>query len=199
MQRKSFARMDCPVARTLDVIGEAWSMLVLRDVFLGVRRFQDLELRLGIPTSTLTRRLDGLCAHGLLEARTYAERPRRHEYVLTPKGEDLLPVLLAIGAYGNRWFTRAIVPVSTLTGKRVVPVLVDARTGQRLEPRTVALTAGPDAAPELRALLDPPRPLGRHAARIGGDERPRPHLRPPRAKRRRRRNALGTERREVRP
>ncbi|MGC4089064.1 MAG: helix-turn-helix domain-containing protein [Polyangiaceae bacterium] len=166
MQRKSFSRMPCPIARSLEVVGEGWSLLILRDVFIGVRRFQDLEQRLGISSSTLTRRLAHLCRHGLLDAHAYAERPTRWEYTLTAKGEDLLQVLLAIGAWGNRWFTDAIVPVDAQSGTRVEPVLVDRASGLALTAGNVALAAGPGANVKLRAFLEPPRLLGAAASRV---------------------------------
>jgi DNA-binding HxlR family transcriptional regulator len=160
VQRKSFSEMPCPIAQSLEQIGEAWCLLILRDVFLGVRRFQDLERRLGIAPSTLTRRLGVMCERGLLTQRIYAERPTRHEYFLTPKGEDLLPVLLALGAWGNRWLTRAIVQVDPASGRLLEPVLIDRQSGRVLDASSVALAAGPDAQPASIAALTPPRRLG---------------------------------------
>ncbi|MFZ5896264.1 MAG: winged helix-turn-helix transcriptional regulator [Myxococcota bacterium] len=171
MQRKSFSKMQCPVARSLEEVGEGWSFLILRDVFIGVRRFQDLEVRLGISASTLTRRLSQLCRHGLLRAHAYEQRPRRYEYSLTEKGEDLLHVLVALGAWGNRWFTQAIVPVNAHSGARIEPVLMDRVTGRELRAGDVALAAGPEASPKMRSFLDPPLVLGRKAARISLEAR----------------------------
>jgi DNA-binding HxlR family transcriptional regulator len=158
--------MCCPIARSLEEVGDAWSLLILRDVFVGVRRFQDLELRLGITSSTLTRRLEALCQRGLLEAHAYAEHPARYEYVLTAKGEDFLPVLLALGAWGNRWFTEAIVQLDPETGERLDPVLVDKQSGRVLKAGTVALGAGPGAPPPVRDFLKLPRLLGKQAPRV---------------------------------
>lgn len=155
--------MPCPIARSLEEVGDGWSLLILRDVFIGVRRFHDLERRLGISASTLTRRLADLCRHEVLRAEAYAARPTRWEYTLTEKGEDLLEVLLALGAWGNRWFTQSIVPVDARTGQRLDPILVDRATGQPLRAGSVALGAGPDASAKLREFLDPPRRLGQCA------------------------------------
>jgi DNA-binding HxlR family transcriptional regulator len=160
VQRKSFSEVPCPIAQSLEQVGEAWCLLILRDVFLGVRRFQDLERRLGIAPSTLTRRLGALCERGLLTQRVYAERPTRWEYSLTSKGADLLPVLLALGAWGNRWLTRAIIQVDPESGRELEPVLIDRRSGRQLDSTSVALAAGPDAPPSSRAALTPPRRLG---------------------------------------
>lgn len=155
--------MPCPIARSLEQVGDGWSLLILRDVFIGVRRFHDLELRLGISASTLTRRLSDLCRHEVLRAEAYESRPQRWEYTLTEKGEDLLEVLLALGAWGNRWLTESIVPVDPSSGQRLSPILVDRATGQRLRAGSVALGAGPGASAKLREFLDPPRPLGQCA------------------------------------
>ena len=103
MRRTSFAEMDCSIARALDVVGEWWSVLVLREAFLGVRRFDDFAKRLGIARNTLTARLERLVAEGILERRRYSERPERFEYRLTDKGLDLYPVLVALKAWGDRW------------------------------------------------------------------------------------------------
>jgi DNA-binding HxlR family transcriptional regulator len=96
--------LRCPVARTLDVIGDRWAILVLRDFFLyGPRRFQDFELSLkGITPGVLSKRLKDLEAHGVIESRLYAEHPPRREYSLTDKGRDLRPVLGAMKSWGER-------------------------------------------------------------------------------------------------
>jgi DNA-binding HxlR family transcriptional regulator len=103
MKRTSFAGMDCSVARTLEVIGEWWTLLILRDAFLGVRRFDDFQRDLGIARNVLTDRLQSLVDHGVLERRIYQERPERFEYHLTEKGRDLFPVLVSMMRWGDRW------------------------------------------------------------------------------------------------
>ena len=110
MRKTSFAEFSCSVARTLDVVGERWAMLILKDVFLGVTRFDDLQRDLGIARNVLADRLDALIAGGLLERREYQERPVRHEYLLTEKGRDLQSVLFAIVAWGDRWQSDAAGP-----------------------------------------------------------------------------------------
>lgn len=101
MERKSFAGMDCSVAQCLEVVGEWWSMLIVRDLFLGVRRFEQLQRRLGISRNVLQARLAHLVDAGVLERRRYSERPPRYEYVLTDAGRDLWPVLNAMRAWGD--------------------------------------------------------------------------------------------------
>jgi DNA-binding HxlR family transcriptional regulator len=95
--------MTCSIARTLDVAGEWWSPLILRDAHLGITRFDELHRDLGISRKVLTERLDRLVEHGVLERRAYSDRPPRHEYVLTDKGRELVDVLLAMVAWGDRW------------------------------------------------------------------------------------------------
>jgi DNA-binding HxlR family transcriptional regulator len=93
----------CTVARTLDVVGDRWTVLVLRDAFYGVRRFDDFVADLGIARNVLTDRLARLVDHGVLVKEMYEERPPRYEYRLTEKGRDLQHVLLALNAWGDRW------------------------------------------------------------------------------------------------
>ncbi len=111
---KTFRDMECSVARTLDVVGERWALLILRDAFYGVRRFDDFQRDLGIARNVLTDRLAKLVAQGVLERRRYEEHPPRYEYRLTAKGRDLLPVLLAMTRWGDRWTAEDEPPV-TLT------------------------------------------------------------------------------------
>src|SRR5262245_32666310 len=102
MQRKSFGRMPCPIARSLERVGEWWSMLILRDAFHGMTRFDEFQTSLGIAPNMLTRRLNALVEAGLLERRRYSERPPRDEYVLTERGRDFRPVLITLLAWGNK-------------------------------------------------------------------------------------------------
>src|SRR5688572_17895901 len=102
MERKSFEQMSCSVAQTLEVIGEWWTMLIVRDAFLGVQRFDEFQQRLGIARNVLAQRLNKLVEAGVLERRAYQEKPVRHAYVLTDKGRDLWPVLNAMRQWGDR-------------------------------------------------------------------------------------------------
>src|SRR5215471_16773440 len=103
MQRTQFGELACSIARTLDVIGEPWSPLILRDVWVGIRRFDDIRSDLGISSKVLADRLRWLVEQGVLEKRPYSERPPRHEYALTAKGFDLCSVLMAMTAWGDRY------------------------------------------------------------------------------------------------
>lgn len=94
----------CSIARTLEAVGERWSLLIVRDaLFAGVTRFNDFQHNLGVATNVLKARLDALVRAGILERRPYSERPVKNEYVLTEKGRDLAPALIALSAWGDRW------------------------------------------------------------------------------------------------
>ena len=103
MERKSLADLHCSVAQCLEIVGEWWSMLILRDVFLGVTRFDDIQERLGISRNILSRRLRTLVDAGVLKKVRYSEHPPRFEYRLTKKGVDLWPVLTAMRQWGERY------------------------------------------------------------------------------------------------
>ncbi|MFI5959930.1 winged helix-turn-helix transcriptional regulator [Cryptosporangium sp. NPDC051539] len=104
MQRTQFADLAaCSIARTLDVIGEPWSPLILRDVYVGITRFDQIQSDLGISRKVLTQRLGWLVEQGVLERRPYSDRPVRYEYTLTTKGQELCDLLLVIVKWGDRW------------------------------------------------------------------------------------------------
>jgi DNA-binding HxlR family transcriptional regulator len=103
MQRTAFFEMTCSIARSLAVAGEPWSPLVLRDVWVGINRFDDIQRDLGISRKVLAERLRHLVQAGMLERRPYSKRPARHEYVLTSKGYEFVDVLMAMAAWGDRW------------------------------------------------------------------------------------------------
>lgn len=163
MDRKSFADVECPIARATDQIGDAWSLLILRSAFLGTRCFQDFEKRLGAPSSTLTRKLQQLCDHGLLSKVRYSNHPPRSEYILTDKGRQLMPVLLLLAAWGNRWLApkgAPLVAVQASTGCPIDPVLYDANTRAPVPLDDVAIAAGPGASASLQRSLPGPIPFG---------------------------------------
>jgi DNA-binding HxlR family transcriptional regulator len=102
MERKSFEGMACSVAQCLEVVGEWWSMLLIRDVFLGIHRFDEFQERLGISRNVLTQRLGKLVEAGVLRKQAYQQNPPRYEYRLTDKGRDLWPVLTSMRQWGDR-------------------------------------------------------------------------------------------------
>ena len=103
MRRTSLGKHPCSIARAVDVVGEWWTPLILRDVSYGVRRFSELQEDLGVSANVLSDRLDALVDTGILTTAVYQEKPQRSEYLLTEKGLDLLPALLALMQWGDRW------------------------------------------------------------------------------------------------
>ena len=153
MRRKSFGDMQCPIARSLERVGEWWSMLILRDASLGLTRFDEFQESLGIAPNILARRLKNLVEAGLLERRRYSERPPRYEYVLTQAGRDFRPVLWAFVAWGNKHFApegASVVVVDSKTGARADPVLVDRISGRPLAPPDFCSAPGPAADARTR-------------------------------------------------
>jgi DNA-binding HxlR family transcriptional regulator len=113
MQRTNFGEMVCSIARTLDVFGEPWTPLILRDVWVGITRFEQIQADLGVSRKVLTERLGHLVERGVLERRPYDRRPR-YEYVLTERGCELVQVLMVMVAWGDKW----------LAGEAGAPVLL---------------------------------------------------------------------------
>ena len=107
----------CSIAGCLELIGERWSLLIVRDVFRGKRRFDEIQESLGIARNVLTTRLQRLVDKGILERRRYSERPPRHEYFLTEAGLDLWPVLVAMLGWGDRNIARPGGPPMTILHK----------------------------------------------------------------------------------
>ncbi|MBI3516262.1 MAG: helix-turn-helix transcriptional regulator [Proteobacteria bacterium] len=153
MRHKSFDRMTCPIARSLERVGEWWSLLIMRDVLHGVTRFDALQKNLGIAPNTLTRRLGALVEAGLLERRRYSDHPPRDEYVATARGRDLNPIILALLAWGNKHCApegASVVLINRRTGAVVDPVLSDPATGRPVTDPDYVLAAGPVAGPRTR-------------------------------------------------
>ena len=107
MQRTQFGDMACSIARTLDVIGEPWSPLILRDVWVGIRRFDEIQADLGISRKVLTERLKVLVESGVLAREQYSDRPPRSQYVLTARGVELVELLMVMAKWGDRWMAGA--------------------------------------------------------------------------------------------
>jgi DNA-binding HxlR family transcriptional regulator len=157
MRRKSFGNMQCPIARSLERVGEWWSILILRDAFHGLSRFDEFQENLGIAPNMLARRLTSLVETGLLERRRYSERPPRDEYVLTQAGRDFRPVLWALLAWGNKHFApegRSVVIADSRTGEQADPVLVDRKSGRLLVEPDFRSAAGPAADARTRRRYD---------------------------------------------
>ena len=139
--------MNCSVAGALEIVGEWWTFLVLRDAFLGVRRFEDFQRRLGIARNVLTARLQTLVSHGILERRRYQERPERFEYRLTDKGLELHPILVSLMQWGDKWAGVGEAPPMELIhkgcGERSKPRIVCDQCGEPVHARDVQPVTGP--------------------------------------------------------
>jgi DNA-binding HxlR family transcriptional regulator len=156
MQRKSFGNMQCPIARSLERVGEWWSILILRDAMHGMTRFDQFQKNLDIAPNMLTRRLNALVEGGLLERHRYCERPPRDEYLLTARGRDFRTVLLALLAWGNKHFApegASVLLADSKTGTIADPVIVDRASGRPITETDYALVPGPAAGERTRRRL----------------------------------------------
>lgn len=155
MARTSTRDWPCSVARTVDLLGDQWVLLILRESFYGARRFDQFVDNLGVNRATLTARLTSMVEAGLLETRPLPDHAGRREYLLTDMGHDTLPVLLAVMRFGDDWLAGEDGPpvdvVDRETGNVVRPLVVDETTGQpvprriRVRPRTAAATAAAES------------------------------------------------------
>ncbi len=157
MRRKTFARMNCSIARALELVGEWWTMLILREAFLGTRRFHDFQQNLGIARNILSARLKKLVARGILERVAAPDGGRRLEYRLTQKGWDFFPVLMALMQWGDRWVAGSDrVPVRVVereSGVEIGEISVVSGDGRPLGPSDVKMVPGPGAGAAMRARL----------------------------------------------
>jgi DNA-binding HxlR family transcriptional regulator len=148
---RTYDNQVCSIAGTLELVGERWTLLVLRDAFLGVRRFDDFQRSLGIARNVLQSRLERMVEAGILERRRYSDRPPRHAYRLTDKGLDLWPVVVALMKWGDRHVYSEGPPVvlehrdcgGELDDRRIC-----ARCGAAVDVRQVRARPGPGATPE---------------------------------------------------
>jgi DNA-binding HxlR family transcriptional regulator len=157
MQRKSFGNLQCPIARSLERVGEWWSILILRDASYGLKRFDEFQKSLDIAPNMLTRRLAALVKAGLLKRQRYSDKPPRYEYVLTERGRDFRPVLLALLAWGNKHFApegASVLVMNCETGEAAEPVVVDRHTGRALPGPGYLLAPGPAAGERTRRRLE---------------------------------------------
>jgi len=141
MNSKINAKNPCPIARTLDFMGDAWSILILRDAHAGFTRFEQFRKSLGIAPTILTKRLATLTDEGMLEKRAYSEHPPRDEYVLTAAGRDFLPVLFIIGAWGRQYRGggKLVRLLDAETGVEIKVVAIDEVTGAKIGTRQIKI------------------------------------------------------------
>jgi len=149
VQRKSFADLNCSIAQCLDAVGEWWSLLIVRDAFLGVTRFDDFHARLGISRNILTRRLNRLVDNGILSRVPYQDHPPRSEYRLTDKGRDLWHVVTAMRQWGDQWAAPRGAPVMmkhTACGHLVEAVAACSHCGEPFGIDEITAVPGPGAS-----------------------------------------------------
>jgi DNA-binding HxlR family transcriptional regulator len=158
MQRKSFAGMNCSIARALDEVGEWWSLLIVRECTQGSTRFDELQSRLGIARNILTARLERLIGLGVLERFSLEERANTYGYRLTRKGEALYPVLVALMQWGDRWAAKDGKPPTALvddaTGAPIEQITVRSASGEPLSYRDVRFIRGPGAGETTEAFVE---------------------------------------------
>lgn len=162
--QRGYADQVCSIAAALEVVGERWTLLIVRDLLLGLCRFDELQADLGVARNVLQARLELLVEHGVVERRPYQERPLRHEYRLTAKGLDLAPALDALMRWGDQHRPRPEGP-PVLLRHRGCGGAVDAhrrcaRCGEDLGPGDAEAVPGPGAGPD--------HPVRRAAARAAG-------------------------------
>lgn len=147
MERKRFDQAPCSIARALDILGDWWTPLIIRECLYGVHRFDELQRWLGIGRNILAKRLSLLVDQGVLERRAYQERPTRYAYHLTDKGYDAVRILLALMPFGEAWFfDKGREPIRVYdrkTNRRIRPIVVDQATGEPIDPRNLYAGPGP--------------------------------------------------------
>jgi len=157
MSRTRFDHMNCGIAQALDVLGDWWTLLIVRDAFFGVRRFSDFQSDLGIAKNLLSDRLQRLVDNEILERREVGATGARCEYHLTPKGEALLPVLTSLREWSDEWIYGAgnepVVVKHRATGKPLPKLVVRDSKGRPVGRRELRTVAGPGADDRTRALL----------------------------------------------
>ena len=150
VERTSFAGMNCSIARTLEIIGEWWTPVILRDAFLGLSRFEEFQASLGIARNVLTKRLATLVQAGIMERERYQEHPERFEYRLTEAGRDLFPVVVSLLQWGDRWTADEAGPPLLLVhepcGQPGGATLTCSRCGEEITLENVRPELGPGAA-----------------------------------------------------
>jgi len=158
MKSKSFDGMACSIAGVLEAIGDRWAVLILRDLSLGLRRYEDLRRSTGVTNATLSDRLKHLEDNELIERRRYQTNPERYQYFLTPKGRDTILVMQALLQVGDKWAVSGnagppLKFVDRKTGHAVRLAMVDNETGQRVKTRDLQPQAGPGADELIRWRL----------------------------------------------
>ncbi len=157
MKMEKFDPLNGSIAHILNCLGEGWSMLIIREAFFGIRRFEEFQSHLGIARNILTTRLKRLCASGILERVPIKEGAKRHEYVLSTKGKELMPLLITLTQWGDKWIygkgNEPVVFRDRKNGKPIRQIQVISQDGRTLRPRDMIPTAGPGANQQAKDRL----------------------------------------------
>lgn len=157
MNREEAEKQNCSLANALNLIGDFWVILILREAFFGSSRFDDFQQHLGIARNILTARLKMLCEHGILQRIPIKTGARRHAYKLTQKGYDLYPVLMVLTQWGDRWLHQpGDIPMKFLdraTGEEIAEIAIQSNDGRKLSVMDIQIVPGPGATEETRERL----------------------------------------------
>lgn len=159
MRSKSFEGMVCSIAGVLDIVGDRWGVLIIRDISLGLSRYEDLRRSTDVTHATLSDRLKHLESNGLIERRQYQTGPDRYEYLLTKKGRDVILVIQALAQIGDKWAVTGeggppLKFIDRNSGHSVKLALVDERSGNIVQPRDIRPQAGPGADDLVRWRIE---------------------------------------------
>ena len=158
MQRKSFTGMNCSIARSLDQVGEWWSLLIVRECMQGSKRFDEFQTNLGIARNILTTRLEKLVEAGIIERFPLEDRANTDGYRLTQKGEELYPVLVALLQWGDRWLAvdgkPPLVLTEAETGDPIETITLHGKSGKPLSYRQIRFNPGPGATERTQMIID---------------------------------------------
>ncbi|TDJ26737.1 MAG: transcriptional regulator [Gammaproteobacteria bacterium] len=158
LKPEKYDPLNRSIGHVLDIIGEGWSILIIREAYFGTRRFEEFQRQLGIARNILTARLKKLCQNEILDRVPIKEGAKRHEYVLTTKGKDLMPLLIALTQWGDQWiFGENAEPVIFMDREDHQPIAkinVYSAKGIPLRPRDIVVVAGPGASVEAKKRID---------------------------------------------
>jgi DNA-binding HxlR family transcriptional regulator len=164
MKHRSFRTENCSVAQALEVLGDWWTLLVVREAFFGTRRFADFQARLGISKNVLAQRLEHLTLHGVLARVDAGRYGKRYEYELTPMGKDLATVLTALRQWGDRWVVgtgrEPLIVYDRRTKRPIPPLRIRGEDGELLTGAQLELRPGPGASKRTRARFARTTPAG---------------------------------------
>ncbi len=158
LKLEKYDPLNRSIAYVLDIIGEGWTILIIREVYFGTRRFEDFQRQLGIARNILSSRLKKLCENGILDRVLIKQGGKRHEYVLTRKGKELMPLLVALTQWGDKWFpgenAEPIIFMDKEFREPIADIKVYSSRGRQLRPRDIMVVAGPGASAEAKSRID---------------------------------------------